>query len=85
MTEPLKQHAFVFNEPENGGERLSLTTKFFPNGDPGGIFTNQELTLQSYCNSATMNLVGATFTPDLLRQLANELDRCEQEARVLAK
>ena len=39
-----------------------------------GVFVNQELTLQSYCNSATFELIGSPFTPELLRQLANELE-----------
>lgn len=70
---PLKTHSYVFNKADNGGESLCLTTKFFANGDPGGIFTNQELTLRSYCNSVTFNLAGATITPEMLRELAEEL------------
>jgi hypothetical protein len=74
----LKTHNFNFSPEENGGEGLTLTTKFFANGDPitknQGVFWNQELTLQSYGNSATINLFGINLTPDVLRKLANELE-----------
>jgi len=72
----LGKHVFIFNEHDNGGESLSLTTSFFDNGDgiPQGLYLNQELTLSSYGNSATFTLCGATLTPKLLRELANQLD-----------
>ena len=74
----LKTHYFNLSPTTNSGEGLSLTTKFFANGDDitekDGVFVNQELTLQSYCNSATFELIGSPFTPELLRQLANELE-----------
>lgn len=78
----LKRHIFIFNPKENGGEQLMLCTNFVDNGDPGssGIFTNQALTLQSYCNDATFNLLGASLTPENLRRLANELETCLNEA-----
>ena len=74
LNEVLHTHVFVFNKEDNSGESLSLTTKFFSNGDPGGIYTIQELVLQSYCNRATFGLHGATITPEELRKLANELE-----------
>ena len=77
---PISIHSFCFNPIDNGGEALTLTTRFFPNGDPGVVFTNQELSLQSYCNSASLNLHGASITPDMLRQLANELEKAQIEA-----
>jgi hypothetical protein len=75
----LHRHVFCFNEEDNGGESLTLKTEFYDNGDaaaglPAGIYTNQELSLMSYGNSASFNLSGAAFTPELLRQLANELE-----------
>jgi hypothetical protein len=70
----IERHVFVFNPQDNGGESLSLRTDICSNGDPGGIFLNQEISLQSYCNSATFNLAGATLTPELLRKLADELE-----------
>ena len=82
----LTEHYFVFNEEDNSGESLSLTTKFIRNGDPitdkEGVCLNQELTLQSYCNAATFQLSGALFTSENLRKLANEL---EQERNKLVK
>lgn len=74
----LKTHFFNLSPNENSGEGLTLKTKFIANGDPitetDGVYINQELTLQSYCNCATFTLIGATLTPTLLRQLANELE-----------
>lgn len=81
MNEPIARHVFCFNSQDNGGESLNLTTSIFANGDPGGIFMTQELTLQSYCNAATFCLHGTMISPELLRRLANELD----EAMVKAK
>lgn len=68
------KNVFCFNPKDNGGEQLYLTTTFIANGDENGVFMNQELTLQSYCNSASFTLHGSTMTPDLLRELANQLD-----------
>ncbi len=72
----------MFNNEDNVGESLSLTTAMYSNGDPvkynngklEGVYFNQELTLHSYCNSASFNLVGAAITPSLLRELANQLE-----------
>ena len=70
------EHCFVFNPEDNGGESLSLTTKIFDNGDDKrNIYLNQELSLQSYGNSVTLNLYGANLTPKNLRELANELEK----------
>lgn len=78
MDKLLNAHTFVFNPTDNGGESLTLITKFIGNGDPitdtKGVFTNQELSLQSYCNRASFELVGAGFTPKNLRKLADELE-----------
>ena len=78
------RHVFVFNPNDNGGECLCLVTEFIHNGDPvtdkEGIFTNQTLSLHSYCNSASFNLSGASFTPENLRKLANELESARIKA-----
>jgi hypothetical protein len=76
---PLNTHVFNFTPQENGGESLSLTTTIHHNGDVNDdgtlqTYLNQQLTLHSYCNSATFDLSTAILTPDLLRQLANELE-----------
>jgi len=74
----LKTHSFTFNPDDNGGESLILTTNFIANGDKitpdKGVFLNQELSLQSYCNSASINMFGISFTPKALRDLANQLE-----------
>lgn len=75
---PIKTHHFVFNDDDNGGESLSLTTHFMANGDEvtdkEGVYLNQELTLKSYSNSASFNLCGVNITPTKLRELANQLE-----------
>jgi hypothetical protein len=76
----LATHTFCFNKHDNGGESLVLKTEIYANGDPGGIFWNQILTLHSYCNSASLTLCGASLTPDVLRDLANQLENIEIEA-----
>jgi hypothetical protein len=71
---------FVLNPSENGGEALSLETIYYNNGD-NDLFTNQKLTLQSYCNSASFELVGATLDSKTLRALADKLDKEEDKAK----
>lgn len=79
---PLVSHNFVFNEGENSGESIVLRTDFFSNGDPGGkgVFTNQKLTLHSYCNSASIDLTISAFTPENLRKLADQLENSRNDA-----
>jgi hypothetical protein len=72
--EPLHRHVFVFNPNNNGGESLSLVTEFFKN------YASQNLSLQSYGNSATFNLDYSIITPDILRKLANELETANLKA-----
>lgn len=75
----IARNVFCFNEKDNGGESLTITTEFFHNGDDPPfektIYTNQEITLQSYANSASFNLAGCQLTPSNLRELANQLER----------
>lgn len=70
------KHVFVFNPTDASAESLCLMTDFLDNGDrPNpGVYTNQRLILQSNCNSAEFQLVGAALTPESLRKLANELE-----------
>lgn len=87
----LHKHVFCFDPNNRGGESLLLVTNFIDNGDykaglgDTGIFLNQELTLHSYCNSATFNLCGTPLTPENLRKLANELESAMIEAKAKAK
>ncbi len=78
----LGNHVFNFNPNSNGSESLVLTTTAFANGDPGGVYLNQELTLQSYSNSASINLMGTLLTPEALRRLANELESFMNRAKL---
>lgn len=88
-SELLGKHFFVFNKKDNGGEQLCLATNICSNGDPfpDGIYLEQELTLQSYCNSASFSLLGAPITSNQLRKLADELDQkiFEIKAKLTAK
>lgn len=74
----LKEHRFSLSPSELSSEGLSIVTKFYANGDEitptGGVFVNQTITLQSYCNSASFNLIGTTLNSKILRMLADELD-----------
>ena len=74
----LTTHVFNFSPESNDGESLTLTTEFITNGDTvtekESIFLNQQLTLQSYGNSATFNLCGINLNSTTLRELANQLD-----------
>jgi len=74
----LATHCFNFDPLNHGGGAVQLTTRFIANGDPitkdEGIFLNQEFSLQSYGNSASINLCGTMLTPKILRELANELE-----------
>lgn len=74
-------HSFMFNEDDNSGEGVLLDTIMYDNGD-GVIYYNQEISLQSYCNSASINLIGVQITPDRLRQLANELEKAHNKAEL---
>ena len=78
MKKELGKHSFTFGK-ENGGEALVLTTDFYCYTDKDGKFedeviTSQKLTLHSYCNAATFELIGIQLRPEALRQLANELE-----------
>jgi hypothetical protein len=79
----LQDSTFVFNPQANGGEEVSLTTKIFSNGDSGDI--NQQLSLQSYGNSATISLSSDSMTPQILRKLADGLEVLIAEAKELVK
>lgn len=81
----LKRHVFVFNEEDNGGESLCLTTDFMcDEKDSNSVFANQEFSLQSCCNSAAFYLAGSPLTPELLRKLADELEDAKKEALTIS-
>lgn len=81
----LHKFNFVINEHEHSDGTLSLETKYISNGDSSSeqhsFFVNQNLKLQSNCNSAEFQLYGATLTPTILRKLANKLEEAEFAAR----
>lgn len=64
----------TINSNDNGGEQIVLITEFFDNGDrPAQIFTNQQIILQSYGNSASINLCSAQLNSNVLFRLAKEM------------
>ena len=83
MNKPLT-HTFVFNPEDNGGESLILHTTFhdanegkFPNNvEP---FVTQEFSMNSYGSCATFSM-SQPFTPETLRDLADQLERAELSA-----
>jgi hypothetical protein len=80
--EAVKRHSFVFNPNENGGEQIILMTQFFPASPTSkDVFAVCELSLQSQGNSATFTLGGDIFSPENLRELANQLDVARNEAK----
>ncbi len=84
MSDVVHRFVYVFNEDDNGGESLVLVVNYEDNGDSEAI-SSQELTLNSYCNCATFNLIGAQFTSDALRLLADELDKNQNLANLKIK
>lgn len=84
----LNSHVYCFNPEDNGGESLTLKTEYYWNGDPvtkkTGIFSVQEISLESYCNSSTFSIQGF-LTPEILRQLADELEAAREKAVFIAQ
>lgn len=74
-------------EDTNGGESVELVTEVFDNGDKNSNswYLNQELVLNSYGNSATINLSSSPLTPAILRRIADELDVLIEERTHLQK
>lgn len=76
MDKIVDSHICTFNPKDNGGEALTLSTTFWDNGDKkNNVYFTQDLTLNSYGNSASFNLCGAILTPDTLRRLADDLEK----------
>lgn len=65
-------HVFCFNPHQNGGESFILSSKIIDDGDDEPLL-EQQLILNSYGNSTTLNI--PNLTPQILRQLADELEQ----------
>jgi hypothetical protein len=74
MTKEIGRYAFDFSPYLNGGESLTLLTTFLFDGDPEP-YLYQELCLNSYGNRAMFSLGSIMLTPEILRKLADELDK----------
>ena len=77
----LGKHIILFNPNDNGGETVCLETDFFSNGDKEGFYCNQRIVLNSYYNSASINLFGAAVSSKDLRRIADELEKAENRIR----
>lgn len=84
----LTRHYFRFNPKDNGGESFAIRTTFTSTGvdsdekNPNaGFFVDQVLHLNSYRNSASINLTGYTLTPQSLRELADKLEAAQEAAK----
>jgi len=74
MDAPVKTLRHVVNPEDNGGEQITITTDFFDNGDDE-LYTHHKIELQSYGNSMSLALYGASLTPTFLRKMADDIDR----------
>jgi aminopeptidase C len=63
---------YCFNPQDNGGEFLFLSALVEQDGTDEP-FVTQEITLNSYCNSATFQ-INCYLTPEKLRDCANKLE-----------
>lgn len=84
----LTHHYFRFNQKDNGGESFTIHTTFTSTGvdfdeeNPNaGFFVDQELRLNSYRNSASVNLTGYVLTPQNLREMADKLEAAQEAAK----
>lgn len=80
MNDIISTHNIEVPPHINSGESLTIKTELIDNGDfkklgrDENIIINQEITLNSYGNSVTLNLSTSVLTPTFLRELANQLD-----------
>ena len=77
-------HKFDFNLSSLSDENVWITTEFRANGDPGCIFVNQIIQMQSNCNDVQLTLRTHCLTPERLRKLADELEAEMIKAKALA-
>lgn len=65
-------HNFCFNDDENGGQQLFITTSATQTDD--GVSFTQEISLETYMRSVSLH-VPFDFTPENLRRFADELQK----------
>lgn len=87
MSDKLLYRSSIELSPKNtnGGECLILTTEAYANRKPitdeDEVYYNQKLSLESYGNSASINLYNWTITPEMLRDAADQLEKMNTEIR----
>lgn len=69
----IDEHRFLLEPQSSGGESVVLITMYFRYNN-GDIFTNHKVVLNSYSNSANILLTSPLFTPQRLREWADELE-----------
>ena len=79
-TKVLGIHSFCLNPQYCGGEQMWITTNFILNSD-GEFYTEHEIILNSWSNTARIETSGVKITPSMLRQMADELELCENKIR----
>jgi hypothetical protein len=74
-----RKHVFYFKPDDKMGEAVSLTTEFTVN-QFGAVSLVQQLHMESFGKSACITCANH-FTPEILRQLACELEKVIDELK----
>ena len=77
LIERTKLEKFLYLKGNGDGENVYLKVDFKVVGDR--LYTNQELSVSSYCTRTTVSLINKQFTPENLRRWADELECYLQE------
>lgn len=74
----IKTNKFIFNE------NLMLLSYMFNDGT-GDVYYPQDLVLTTDFNSVTLHLMASTLKPELLRKLADDLEKTIEEAKFIIR
>jgi hypothetical protein len=64
------KHIFEIGPHVNGGENITIVSQI-----EDGNIVEQTIEIMAYGNSAQLNLSRNILTPDILRELANQLEK----------
>lgn len=64
------KHIFEIGPHVNGGENVTIVSEI-----EDGVVIEQTIEIMAYGNSAQLNLSRNILTPDILRDLANQLEK----------
>lgn len=82
-TERIKLEKILHLNGNGEGENVLLKVDFKVVGDR--FYTNQELSVSSYCTRTTISLINKQFTPKNLRRWADELEQHMKEFQSIAE